>query len=291
MFCGVYSALITPFLKDLSIDYELLGKLIESQLINKITGFVILGTTAESTSLSAEEKEAIIDFVINKVNGRCKIIVGIVDNNTHNACNTIVKYNKINHIDGYLVVVPFYNKPTQEGLYLHFYECSKASKHPIILYNVFSRCGVSLSIDSILKLAQIENIVGIKECSNDINYVMQLCKDKPKNFEILCGEDSLLCNYLMLGSSGCISVASNLITLQVVEIYKNLVEDNNYKKSLNILYKHLNLITYLFKQSNPIPIKTLLSYVYKTEEYFRLPLCKLSSQEKLNLINSYEEII
>ena len=291
MFCGVFSALITPFLKDLSVDYVLLGKIIESQLQHNIAGFVILGTTSESTSLSEEEKYKIIDFVINKVNGRCKIIVGIVDNNTHNACSTILKYNKFNKLDGYLIVVPYYNKPTQEGLYLHFNECAKVSERLIILYNVFSRCGVSLHLETILKLSSIDNIVGIKECSNDINYIMQLCKAKPKDFNVLCGEDSLLCNYLMLGASGCISVASQIIPSQIVDIYQSLSVDNNYQKSVDILYKNLNLINFLFKQTNPIPIKSLLSYVYKGEEYFRLPLCNLTQKDKDDLIKVYLEVI
>ena len=267
MFCGVFSALITPFLKDLSVDYVLLDKIIESQLQHNLAGFVILGTTSESTSLSEEEKHQIIDFVINKVNGRCKIIVGIVGNNTKYVCDSIVKYNKFNKIDGYLIVVPYYNKPTQEGLYLHFNECAKVSESPIILYNVFSRCGVSLHLETILKLSSIDNIVGIKECSNDINYIMHLCKAKPKGFNVLCGEDSLLCNYLMLGASGCISVASQIIPSQIVDIYQSLSVDNDYQKSVDILYKNLNLINFLFKQTNPIPIKSLLSYVYKGEEY------------------------
>ncbi len=291
MFCGVFSALITPFLKDLSIDYVLLGQIIESQLKHNIAGFIILGTTSESTSLSEEEKHQIIDFVIKKVNARCKIIVGIVDNNTQNTCSTIIKYNKFDNIDGYLVVVPYYNKPTQEGLYVHFNECAKVSKNPIILYNVFSRCGVALHLETILKLSSIENIVGIKECSNDINYIMQLCKSKAKDFNILCGEDSLLCNYVMLGASGCISVASQIIPSQIIDIYNSLIVDKNYQKSVDILYKNLNLINFLFKQSNPIPIKTLLSYTYETEEYFRLPLYNLTLQEKVNLIKAYKEVI
>jgi len=184
---------------------------------------------------------------------------------------------------------PFYNKPTQNGLYLHFKEIASVSKKPILLYNVFSRCGVALSIDTILKLAQIPNIVGIKECSTDLNHVMQLINNKPKDFKILCGEDALFYSYLALGADGCISVASNIICNELVNIYNNILA-KNYETARGIALKYLDLINGLFYESNPIPIKTLLAELGQINEVFRLPLCKMEEVNKNKLIAIYSKV-
>lgn len=292
MFCGVYTALITPFNLDLSIDYKALELIIEKQLANKVSGLVVLGTTSESPTLTDVEKVELINFIIKCVNKKCDLILGIASNNTSSCIEYVNKYQDLdvdNNIKGFLLVNPFYNKPTQQGLYLHFKEIASVSKKPILLYNVMSRCGVALSIDTILKLSLIPNIVGIKECSTDLNYLMQLIKSKPKDFKVLCGEDALFYSYLALCADGCISVASNIISEKMVDIYNNMLA-KNYEVASEVAFKYLDFINALFYETNPIPIKTILAYKKELKEVFRLPLCQMEEMNKNKLINMYSKV-
>lgn len=269
MFFGAYTALITPFKND-KIDYSKLSELIEFQISNKIDGLVICGTTGESAALTDKEKKKLIKFTIETVNGRVPVIAGTGSNNTNHTIE-LSKYAEKVGADGVLIVTPYYNKSSQKGLFEHFKKIADSITCPVILYNVPSRTGVNLLPDTVYELSKIENIVGIKEASNNFSQILELISKVPKSFNVISGNDDSIVPLLSLGGNGVISVVSNIYPKVVHDIcYEYLFGDKNYAKQLQIKYSEI--IKALFMEVNPMPIKDAMNILKYDVGNCRLPL-------------------
>ena len=281
-FRGTGVAIVTPFKADLSIDYNSLEKHIEYLISNSIDYLVVLGTTGESATQSESEKDELVKFITEKVNNRLPIVLGLGGNNTQAVVDKI-KNTDFNTIDAILSVAPFYNKPSQEGLYQHFKAIAKASPVPVILYNVPGRTCSNLKAETTLRLANdFKNIVAVKEASGDFSQVMYIVKDKPKDFIVLSGEDALTLPLISIGVSGVISVVANALPKE----YSTMVQlalNNNYNEAEKIHYQLLEFIDTLFVEGNPAGVKEALNILKITENNLRLPLVKLSEKTKIKL--------
>ncbi len=269
MFSGTFTALITPF-KNNSIDYDSLEKLIEYQINNGISGIVPVGTTGEGTTLSLEETYEIFKFVREKTKGKAKVIGGTGTNSTEKTIeNTKLAYKA--GLDAALIVTPYYNKPTQDGLKSHYEAIAKKVDIPVVLYNVPGRTSINLEADTTIELSNIKNIVGIKEASGRINQITKIIRDTGDDFCLLSGEDALNLPILSLGGNGFISVTSNIAPKLVSELYKSFV-NNDIKKCIVINNKLLDLNKSLFIETNPIPVKAGVNLMGLCEKEIRLPL-------------------
>lgn len=269
MFKGAYTALITPFKND-KVDYEKLGELIEFQIANNIDGIVICGTTGEGAALTDKEKKKVIKYTVETVNGRVPVIAGAGSNNTKHAIE-LSKYAERVGADALLVVTPYYNKTTQKGLVEHYSAIANSVTCPVIIYNVPSRTGVNILPDTVAKLSEIENIVGIKEASNNFSQILELFSKVPKSFAIISGNDDSIVPLLSLGGSGVISVLSNIYPNDVHMMCKAYFEgDTKYAKELQL--KHANITKLLFKEVNPMPVKDAMNILNFNVGVPRLPL-------------------
>jgi len=281
-FSGTGVAIVTPFKKDKNIDYSALEKHIEFLINNGINYLVVLGTTGESVTLSDEEKDQLIPFVIQKVNKRLPLVLGIGGNNTSAVISKIQKTD-LSKIDAVLSVAPYYNKPSQQGLYEHFKAIAQVSPKPVILYNVPGRTGVNIKADTTLRLASdFKNIVAVKEAAGDMSQAMYLVKDKPADFQIISGEDALTLPLLMLGFAGVISVVANAMPKEFSEMVK-LGLDNNYTEAKKTHYKLLEFTDQMFIEGNPSGVKAALEILGIMENNLRLPLVPVSD-------NTYKKI-
>lgn len=269
MISGAYTALITPF-KNGKVDYEKLGELIEFQITNEIDGIVICGTTGESSTLSNKEKRKVIKYTVEKVNGRVPVIAGTGSNDTKHVIE-LSKYAERVGADGLLIVTPYYNKTTQKGLIEHYSSIANNVTLPIIIYNVPSRTGLNIFPDTVAKLATHENIVGIKEASNNFSQILELISKVPASFSVISGNDDTIVPLLSLGGTGVISVLSNVFPKDVHNICKAyFAGDVKYAKDLQL--KHSNFIKLLFKEVNPMPVKDALNILGFDVGICRLPL-------------------
>jgi len=269
MFKGAYTALITPF-KNGKVNYEKLGELIEFQIGNNIDGIVICGTTGESSTLTDKEKKKVIKYTVETVNGRVPVIAGTGSNNTSH-CIELSKYAERVGVDGLLIVTPYYNKTTQKGLIEHYSAIANSVTCPILIYNVPSRTGVNILPDTVAKLANLENIVGIKEASNNFSQILDLIYKVPKNFSVISGNDDSIVPLLSLGGNGVISVLSNVYPKDVHTMCKAYFEgDIKYAKELQL--KYAELIKLLFKEVNPMPVKDAMNILGFDVGTPRLPL-------------------
>ena len=283
MFTGRGTALVTPFTND-GINFEELRKLIEFQILEGIDSLIICGTTGESSTMSLEEKKAVIEFSVKIANGRVPIIAGTGGNNTADVIN-LSKYAESVGADGLLLVTPYYNKTTQKGLIAHFSEIAKNVSIPIILYNVPSRTGINIEPETCLELSKISNIVGIKEASGNISQVSKitnLCKD---NLAIYSGNDDQIMPILSLGGLGVISVLSNIYPKYVHNLVMDYLTGNWQKATASQIYA-IPLISALFSEVNPIPIKYAVNKIGFNCGVPRLPLIELSdkNKEKIDLL-------
>lgn len=275
MFFGAYTALITPF-KGEKVDYDKLGELIEFQIENKIDGLVICGTTGESATLTDKEKKKVIKYAIDTVNGRVPVIAGTGSNNTKHAIE-LSKYAERVGADGVLLVTPYYNKSSQKGLYEHFKTIAESITCPVILYNVPSRTGVNILPDTVYELSKIENIVGIKEASNNFSQILELMSKVPRSFNVISGNDDSIVPLLSLGGAGVISVLSNIYPKAVHDIcYEYLLDNKDYAKQLQI--KYADVIKALFLEVNPMPVKTAMNILGMDVGNCRLPLTTVSNE-------------
>lgn len=252
LFKGCGTALITPFTND-GVDFEELRKLIEFQILEGIDSLIICGTTGESSTMSLEEKKSVIDFSIKIANGKVPIIVGTGGNNTKDVIN-LSKYAESVGADGLLLVTPYYNKTTQNGLIAHFTEIAKSVSIPIILYNVPSRTGLNIEPETCLELSKIPNIVGIKEASGNISQVAKIANLCQDNLAIYSGNDDQIVPILSLGGLGVISVLSNIYPKYVHDLVMDYLTGNWQKATASQVYA-IPLINALFSEVNPIPIK------------------------------------
>ncbi|WP_199898684.1 4-hydroxy-tetrahydrodipicolinate synthase [Prolixibacter bellariivorans] len=253
-FRGAGVALITPFRKDSTIDFDALGDLVEDMISGGIDFLVVLGTTAETATLSAEEKKNVVDFVAEKNAGRLPIVVGAGGNNTQEVVEGL-KNLDADKIDGILSVVPYYSKPTQEGIYQHFMQIAKYSPVPVILYNVPGRTGMHMDATTTIRLAEAsDKFVAIKEASGDLNELAIILRDRPENFSVLSGDDGLTVPAISLGADGVISVIANGFPAQVADMVHSAVSGDFPKASAQHM-QFLNLFNLLFVEGNPGGLK------------------------------------
>lgn len=272
---GTGVALITPFRKDGSIDFKGLEKLVESVIENKVDFLVPLGTTGETATLNKDEKTAVLDFVIEVNNKRVPLVFGLGGNNTQEIINTMHQMD-FNGIDAILSVSPYYNRPTQKGIYQHYKMIAAAAPVPIMLYNVPARTGSNITAETTLSLAhEVKNIIGIKEASGNMEQMMQILKNRPKDFLVLSGDDVLTLPCIALGAEGVISVAANAFPADMAEMVR-LCLKGNFDKARELHYKLLDLINLLFVEGNPAGIKAALGILNVCSDSLRLPLVGVS---------------
>ena len=278
---GVYTALVTPF-TDGEIDYTQLRELVELQIAGGVDGIVPVGTTGESPTLNCAEHEKLIEEVIKTVDKRCAIIAGTGANSTAEAIE-LTKHAKAMGADATLQVTPYYNKPTQEGLYRHFSTVADEAGLPVVLYNVPGRSGVPIAVDTVARLSKNENIVAVKEAAGSAERVSQI-RDVC-DITILSGDDALTLPMMSVGAKGVISVASNIIPAEMKEMVDAFAA-GNLKEALDIHLKYYCLFRDEFIETNPIPIKTALAMAGIINEEFRLPLCEISDANRAKLAAS-----
>ncbi len=278
MFQGTYTALVTPF-RDDTIDTTAFARLIEQQIDSGITGIVPVGTTGESPTLDHDEHLGVIRQAVEAAKGRCKVIAGTGSNCTREAVAMTCEAERAG-VDGALLVAPYYNKPSQEGLFRHFKAISEATALPLVLYSIPGRCGIEIAVDTVARLAnEYRNIVCIKEAGGSVDRVSQLrAAGLPAGFTILSGDDGLTLPFLAAGAAGVISVASNLIPAQVGDIVR-CFKNGKVEAARALHERYYPLFKELFVEPNPVPIKTALSLAYDwITADVRLPLCEMSSK-------------
>ena len=279
---GMGVALITPFKEDESVDYEALGKLVDYQLQNGTDYLVVLGTTAETPTLTEEEKKNIIDLVVTKVNGRIPIVLGVGGNCTR-AIVEKLKNDNFDGIDAILSVVPYYNKPSQEGIYQHYKAIAEATTLPIVLYNVPGRTGVNMTAETTLRIArEFKNVIAIKEASGNITQMDDIIKNKPKDFSVISGDDGITFPLITLGAVGVISVLGNAFPAEFSQMNR-LALEGNYAEALTIHHQFTEIINLLFADGNPAGAKAMLNIMGMCENKLRLPLvpAREATYEKL----------
>ena len=274
---GTGVALITPFNEDKTIDYTSLEKLINKVTEGGIDFLVVLGTTGEATSINESEKNELINFIVKLNNKRLPLVLGLGGNNTNKLVNEI-NNTDLSDFDAILSVTPYYNKPSQKGLYHHYAEISKSSPIPIILYNVPSRTGVNMSPEITIQLANdFKNIISIKEASGDINQIKYILKNKPKNFDVLSGDDGLTLEIIQNGGVGVISVIGQSNPVEFSSLVKFAL--NGKLSDAKLLHDKLyGLYHYLYSEGNPSGVKAFLSLQGVCKNYLRLPLVPISSK-------------
>ena len=274
-FAGTGVAVVTPFNDDKTIDYLSLEKLIEHLISNKVDYLVVLGTTAEGVTQTAEEKADVVKFFVKVNNRRVKLVVGMGGNNTAALCDSIRAFD-FNGISGILSVCPYYNKPNQKGLYEHFSEVAKASPVDVILYNVPSRTGSNMSAETTLRLArEFNNVVAVKEASGNFDQISQICDQKPKHFAVISGDDALTLPLISIGASGVISVSANAFPDLMSSMVQHGLKGNLFT-ARNLHYDLLAITNTLFEEGNPAGIKAALSILGLVKNNLRLPLVPLS---------------
>ncbi len=264
-------ALITPFKEDESVDFDALQRLVEYQIKNGTDYLVVCGTTAETATLTEEEKDAITRFVISVNAGRLPIVLGIGGNNTQAVVEKVM-HQDLKGVDAILSVTPYYNKPSQEGLYQHFRAIALASKLPIILYNVPGRTGVNMSAATTLRLANdFKNIVAVKEASGIFPQIDDIIKNKPESFVVISGDDGITFPLITLGAVGVISVIGNAFPYEFSRMVR-LALNGQYEAAREIHHRFTELITLLFVDGNPAGVKSILSVMGMIDNKLRLPL-------------------
>ncbi len=271
---GIYTALVTPF-AGYKVDEEALKRLIEFQLENGINGIVACGSTGEAATLSYEEHARVIELSIKYVNGAVPVIAGTGSNSTTETVELTQSARKLG-ADGCLLTTPYYNKPTQEGLYRHYKKVAEEVDIPIILYNIPGRTGINMSPETIARIAQIPNVVGIKEASGSVLQVAEIFRLTKGTFTIVSGDDNLFLPMMSVGAVGVISVISNLMPRALKELYKTFLEEKDVEKARDLNVGLLPIMQAMFVETNPIPVKEALYHMGLVEKEFRLPLCPLS---------------
>lgn len=285
MLKGVYTALVTPFNRDGSVDWEAFKALVQRQIDLGIDGLVPIGTTGESPTLTDGEKDRLISITADLAGGNLPVIAGSGSNCTASAIEA-TKRAKDNGADHTLQVAPYYNKPSQEGLYRHFTEIADNGGLPVVIYNVPGRSSVNISVDLLLRLARHPQIVAVKEACGSITQIMDLMARLPEGFSVLAGDDAFTLPMIALGAHGIISVASNMFVSEMSRLVHEAL-DGNYERSLA---EHNRLYPFFvneFIETNPVPIKTYMADAGLLGEYFRLPLVPLHEKNKEILLNTF----
>ena len=281
-FKGTGVALVTPFNENGKVDYNGLQKLVEFQINNGTNYLVVQGTTGESVTLTNDEKIAVLDYIIEINAGKLPILLGVGGNCTSDVCNKI-KFFSGHKIDGFLSVSPYYNKPSQQGIYEHFKSISNSTSLPIIIYNVPGRTSSNITADTTVQLAKdFKNIVGIKEASGNLEQIMTIILKKPDNFLVISGDDALTLGHILVGGDGVISVIANAFPKRFSTMV-NAALNKNLDLAKEKHYELLEIIHYLFVDGNPAGIKYLLKLINICSDYVRLPLVGVTEETSKKL--------
>ena len=288
-FSGTGVALVTPFRKQQeNVDFTKLEHLIDNIIASGVDYIVALGTTSEAATMTESERSAVLEFIVETVNGRKPIMLGMGGNNTLSLTDTIAATN-FEGISGILSVAPYYNKPNQRGLLQHYSSVAEASPVPIILYNVPGRTGVNISAETTLTLAKEHpNIVGIKEASGNMQQVMEILRQRPEGFSVISGDDSLTLPMIAMGADGVISVMANALPNEMSQMVKQALK-GDIKKALPLHYRMLPLMNAIFDEGNPTGVKALMEIQGQINNVLRLPLVKASKQLTNKLTTLYNE--
>ena len=282
-FVGTGVALITPFNEDFSVDYKSLENIVEYTLSNGADFMVALGTTSEAPTLTLEEKHNVLKTIVKVANGRCPVLLGMGGNNTAALLHNI-KNQDFTGVDGILSVVPYYNKPNQRGMKAHFEIVADNSPVPVVLYNVPGRVGVNLQSSTCVELAKHNNIVAVKEASCNLQKIMEILRDKPNDFDVLSGDDSITQPMMALGAKGVISVAANGYPDMFCKMVTAMMNED-VATALPLHYKMLKMNNLIFADGNPAGIKCLMAYQNLCKNVLRLPLVTVGENVKNDLEN------
>lgn len=286
---GSIVAIVTPFKANGEIDIDAFDQLIEWHLEQGTNGIVVCGTTGETPALTGDEDAFLIERTVKKVAGRVPVIAGTGSNSTHECIKYTRKAEAIG-VDAVLVVGPYYNKPTEKGMYMHFATVAEAVNVPIILYNVPSRTGSRISVSNAIKLAKAyDNIIGIKEASGDLALFTELIAQRPNGFKIYSGDDFLASSANLLGADGCISVIANVVPKEFSLLMENSLS-GKVEATNEIFYKYRELMDLMFVESNPIPVKTAIAQMGKIQEVFRSPMCSMEENNKVLLLDELRKL-
>lgn len=280
-FVGTGVALITPFNEDFSVDYKSLENIVEFTLSNGADFMVALGTTSEAPTLTCEEKDKVLKTIIKVTGKRCPILLGMGGNNTM-ALVDAIKNQDFKGVDGILSVVPYYNKPNQRGMKAHFEMVADNSPVPVVLYNVPGRVGVNLLASTCVELAKHHNIVAVKEASGNLQQIMEILRDKPSDFDVLSGDDSITQPMMALGAKGVISVAANGYPDLFCKMVTSML-NNDIDTAMSLHYKTLKMNNLIFADGNPAGIKYLMSLQKLCKNILRLPLVGVNDNVKNDL--------
>lgn len=293
LFQGTYTAIITPFTESNQVDWESFERLIEKQIEAGIEGIVFVGTTGESPTLSYKEHQEILRWSVKAVNGRCQVIHGTGSNNTRESIE-LAEVAAEAGADGHLVINPYYNKPTQEGLYRHFKAIADAIELPIIIYNIKARTAVNLETDTLLRLAEHTHIAGVKEASGDMAQMIDVIRRTPDDFSVLIGDDGLTLPFMACGGDGLISVVSNCVP-RATSNFVRLCLHKQWEEAKEAYFTLLDLMNITMVETNPIPMKYIMHQLGYCSSHIRLPLCEPSDksmpaiQKALNMIKEIEQ--
>lgn len=291
LFTGTGVALVTPFRKQSTIDFSRLQNLIDNIIDSGVNYIVALGTTSEAATMTDSEKSTIQDFVIEAVDDRVPIMLGMGGNNTQAVLDNISNTN-FDGISGILSVAPYYNKPQQRGLAQHFKMIAELSPVPVVIYNVPGRTGCNINAETTLQLAhECPNIIGIKEASGNMQQIMHILREKPASFQVISGDDALTLPMIALGASGVISVAANALPKEMSQMVSLALKDD-FKKALQLHYKMLPLMNAMFEEGNPAGVKALLEIATQGQftNALRMPLVKVSKPLYNKLASLYNEL-
>jgi 4-hydroxy-tetrahydrodipicolinate synthase len=288
-FKGTGVAIVTPFKNDSSIDFNAFGRVINHVIKGGVNYIVAMGTTGEASTLTRDEKQALISYVVEEIDNRVPLVVGIGGNNTQEVITSIREYD-LTGADGILSVAPYYNKPGQRGIFQHFKAIATFSPLPIIIYNVPGRTSSNISAETCLELAhECENIIGIKEASGDIVQIMKILKGKPENFIVLSGDDMMTIPIIAAGGAGVISVLANAYPVGCSELVNQALK-NNFKAAREMQFRFMEIIELMFADGNPAGVKAFLNVMNLCQNNLRLPLVPVSKTIFSRIQKTAEEL-
>jgi 4-hydroxy-tetrahydrodipicolinate synthase len=287
-FQGTGTAMVTPFKADGTIDEKALRRFVDFQIDGGVDMLLPCGTTGEGATLDEQETDRVIQIVIEQAQRRVPVIAGAGSNSTAKAVQ-ITRRAKKAGADGVLSVGPYYNKPTQQGFYEHFKAIAEAENMPVIVYNVPGRTGSNIEAKTMLRLAEIPNIVAVKEASGNIGQIMEIIREAPRDFRVLCGDDAMALPVIAVGGDGIVSVVSNEAPSMMSEMIDAAL-DGHLERAKELHYKLLPLMNINFIESNPIPVKAALAMMGLIEENYRLPLVRIGAANREKLAKVVEEV-
>ena len=287
-FQGTGTAMITPFKADGSVDEKALRRFVDFQIDGGVDMLLPCGTTGEGATLDADETDRVVQIVIEQSRRRAPVIVGAGSNSTVKAVQATKRAKKLG-ADGVLSVGPYYNKPTQQGYYEHFKAIAEADDIPVVVYNVPGRTSGNIEAKTMLRVAEISNIVGVKEASGNLGQIMDIIRDAPPDFRVLCGDDAMALAVVLLGGDGIVSVVSNEAPAMMSAMIDAALE-SDIRKARELHYKLLPLMNANFIESNPIPVKAALAMMGMIEENYRLPLVRIGTANREKLSKITEEL-